>query len=106
MIQDYKILGKGDFNIMADVPGLTGVEASDVKYCYGAIQFKGTKKQLDILLAELYKTVVVAVPKAPLKLLADIVSELKPSCFIIAAPGEEGTPAKRVEPLLLFIRTV
>ena len=55
MIKDYKILGKGDFNIMADVPGMTGVEASDVKYCYGAIQFKGTKKQLDILLAEVYK---------------------------------------------------
>ena len=33
MIQEYKILGKGDFNIMADVPGLTGGQASDVKYC-------------------------------------------------------------------------
>jgi len=55
MIQEYTILGKGDFSTMTDAVGLSGIEVADVKYSYGSIQFKGTEKQLDILLDELYK---------------------------------------------------
>lgn len=55
MIKEFRIDGKGYYNVVEDDPIITGVETSDIKCGYGYVKFKGTDKQLDDFLEEIQK---------------------------------------------------
>ena len=55
MIKEFRIDGKGYYNIMENDPALPFVEMCDIQFGYGHIKFKGTDKQLDDFLIEIGK---------------------------------------------------
>lgn len=54
MIKEYIINGKGYFGTQEIDHIFSNIEVSDIKFCYGYIEFKGTEKQLDKFLEKLY----------------------------------------------------
>ena len=54
-IKEFRIDGKGYYNVMENDPALPFVEMCDIQFGYGHIKFKGTDKQLDNFLIEIGK---------------------------------------------------
>jgi hypothetical protein len=55
MIKEFRIDGKGYYNVMENDAVIPFVEMCDIQFGYGHIKFKGTDKQLDGFLEEIQK---------------------------------------------------
>ena len=52
-IKEFRIDGKGCYNVIENDPAIPFVEVCDIQFGYGHIKFKGTDKQLDDFLIEI-----------------------------------------------------